>query len=216
MILIGIDYSNNNPAICIKDEDNKYRWFAISLDARNYILSDIEKLSDVEIYNNIEKTKKSKKLSYIDNERILLKTAMLFSNIILDNAIKNYYKNDNIKIAIEGYSYGGVGNSLLDLVTYQSILRSNIILKYNIPLNNIYIYSPQSIKSFADVKQRKDKKALYYKFLEYDDDNLKNTDFYLWCLNNKEKIEKLSSMPKPIDDYIDAFFILKKLESDVI
>lgn len=51
---------------------------------------------------------------------------------------------NGLKIGLEGFSYGSISSSALDLCEYQSILRAELSRRYGV--ENLYIFSPSAIK----------------------------------------------------------------------
>lgn len=240
-IYIGIDYSLKSPAICIFQnntykwisypQENIFK--KSDFDYLNQLsqLNDIKLIFNKENFINSEKLNEYTKILYYNNQ-----IEFLFNLIINELPLQNI-NNINIYIGFEGYSFASLSNNIIDIVTASTLFKITII-KNNIFKNfTLNTYPPKIIKKFAGYGSY-DKSDLFnifinnylyiknkYKLqlknkknnfnLNYKDKLLINQPFYKFCKNLQpiifsKNIKKIK-IPKPIDDLIDSYFIVKYL-----
>lgn len=125
-------------------------------------------------------------------------------------------------VCIEGYSYSSVSGHLIDLVTFSTLLRSKLMLDVEAYL---VVISPSTLKvktcelTYGEKFNGKGKKTTCFncdnisggKFKKtemlaalFDNKNL-NNDWYVNVLrSNLDRLNKLSKVPKPIEDINDS------------
>jgi len=215
MIYIGIDFSLNSPGVCIKKESGEYQ-FITFFNYGNRIWGEKslkafeihEHLINSKIIGGIPYNRAIDSKDFIQRERQKIEDADSISNLIVNiltlGAHNGFSENPNVKICLEGFSYGSKGNSFIDIILYNSLLRKK--LKDAFGLNNIYIYQPSAVKKLAG-KGNANKHYMIDAFQKnvLDDKDLANSSFWQWCQNK----DYSKSIPKPIDDLIDSYFILQ-------
>lgn len=203
MILSGIDFSINSAAICIYD-GSSYSWLHFGREGTKYHWLGNRN------FNQIITPKRSLVKNYCSNERVKMRDA-----IDLCYSITNELAKRNVThLAFEGHSFGSKGNSLLELVSYQFLLRFMILESHILDINNMFFYSPMTIKAFAG-SGKFNKVQLLEKFMELEDVTLRNSQVYDSIVTNIGEVLKKDKIVKPVDDVVDSFWILKKLQSDV-
>jgi hypothetical protein len=203
MVLAGIDFSINSASVCIFS-DGEYSWLHFGREASKYFW-----LGNKNFQQWVLPKRESHK-NYCSNERMKMDDAKhLCSNIYLEIS-----KRGVTHVAFEGHSFGSKGNSLLELVSYQFLLRYMLVENKSIELNNMYFYSPMTIKAFAG-SGKFNKVQLLEKFIELDDLSVKKNDVHVRISSSIDEVLKKDKVVKPVDDVIDSFWILKKLQSDV-
>lgn len=173
---------------------------------------------------------------YSEGELIKLKDY----DLITDNIIKDILDNINLelptKIGIEGYSFSsGSGSSIIDLVTFSTILRKKLYDKIS---KDIYVISPKTlklesckltynpiIKEVGGKKKRTEyiwknkigipggsftKSDMYLSIIE--NDNL-NDIWAKHCKSIKSEILSVKTIPKPYEDLNDSFLLYHILKS---
>ena len=122
---------------------------------------------------------------------------------LMSNILITLYGTKNHKIALEGFSYGSKGNSFIDIVQYNTFLRNEIVNAWGV--ENISIYQPSHVKKLAG-KGNANKHYMVKAFQDdvFNDKDLRKTKLWKWT-QGKDFTEKI---PKPIDDLVDAYFIL--------
>jgi hypothetical protein len=211
---IGIDYSINSPAICVLH--NKGLDF-ISI-ARQSVGSD-KVFDDLQYFgvkvNNTNTLKNSSNLLESSRESTLdsINLAQKSVQEILGVLPKNN-QTQNI-VAIEGFSFGSTGNRLAQISGYQYVLRMNLLAHIVNPshIENMWIFAPATVKSTAGAAGKvKGKSDMIKSFLNHEDPLpfLHNHPFYLELKNNPATFQtKRGKWLKPVDDLIDAYWVLK-------
>ena len=107
----------------------------------------------------------------------------------------------------EGSSYGTSRfgtNSLIDLASASSILKSDMIDRFDV--KEMEVYAPTTIKKFAG-KGNMSKLQMWEAFLCLDD--LKGSKFFEFC----QQFKGVKKVMKPLDDLVDAYFLLEYVNS---
>lgn len=214
MVYVGIDFSLNSPGVCIRKPCGEYK-FITFFNYGNRIWGGKtpksfqvhKELIDNSIIDGVIYTRTIDNKEFIEKERQKIIDADSISDLIVGVlSLSTFDGNtpiDDIKICLEGFSYGSKGNSFIDIILYNSILRKK--LKDMFGINNIYIYQPSAVKKLAG-KGNANKHYMIKAFQEnvLNDTHLVNTKLWNW-IKDKDYSE---TIPKPIDDLIDAYFIL--------
>ena len=176
----------------------------------NYTYGDIKDYSEKEI----------RQLSEYDN----------VTDLIYNKILNNINKKEKTIIAVEGYNYARSNNtnSIIDIVSFSTLLRQKLL---SLPkLEKMIILSPMTVKSitcemvygFTMTKKGKkiinknpngiaggkfDKRDMMESLI-----NMKENDKLSLLLNKyKDDLLKLKTVPKPWDDVLDSYWILKTL-----
>lgn len=202
MNFIGIDFSINSPGMCIINDDC-IKWISFfnigEKNVDNFFLNskipkgnithlEISKLDKCEAYPY---NRRKPSNDYIKDSQNKLEDACKLADIIIDRLPKNG------EVWLEGYSYGSKGNSFIDLIFFNAILRSKIYEKTDLKLN---IASPSQVKKYAGIGNANKEKMQKF-FLERQDKELIESTFFKYVLS----LDEVNI--KPIDDLIDAFFL---------
>lgn len=212
MIYTGIDFSLNSPGVCTQDNFGKY-FFITFFNYGNRIwdeedrkipkafevhkeLIDDNTILGFPYYREVAST------DFLTREREKMSDGQSIAELIND-VIITLFGSGNHKISLEGFSYGSKGNSFIDIVQYNTFLRNKLVNSYGV--ENISIYQPSHVKKLAG----KGNANKHYMAKAFQDDvlgdkDLRNTKLWKWC-QGKDFSEKI---PKPLDDLIDAYFIL--------
>ena len=131
--------------------------------------------------------------------------ALMIVNLIIDK-LKEIIDGDVI-IGLEGFSYGSISSSTLDLAMYNSFLRMKLIEKFG--SNVLNIISPTEGKKTLFGKGNAKKDDMIQAFIDnrLDDNELMTNAFWRYCKDNAVDFKQ----PKPIDDLVDAYGILKSI-----
>jgi len=202
-VLIGVDFSINKPAVCIKTLDNKYCFYGwpfkpqkkLPLLYKSAGVNIIERTDDKEKGDNV-----SSKMRYeVQNARYV--SQVIFNTLKL-------YLNRNTYIGFEGISYGSSGDVILQLGGYKYMIMDK--LSELVPLENMFTYSPITVKKTAGCSKRGlGKHAMIESFILTSKDNsLKKA-----LRENKELFMKkgLKNYVDGLDDFVDAYFVLETL-----
>ena len=212
MIYSGIDFSLNSPGTCTQDHKGKYT-FITFFNYGNRIwdeegrkipksFSVHKELMDNKTILGFPYYRQVKDKDFLLREREKLTDGQNIADLI-SNILITLYGTQNHKIALEGFSYGSKGNSFIDIVQYNTFLRNEIVNSWGV--ENISIYQPSHVKKLAG-KGNANKHYMVKAFQDdvFNDKDLRKTDLWKWT-QGKDFTEKI---PKPIDDLVDAYFIL--------
>lgn len=213
MVTIGIDFSLNSPSVCINTgEKLKFiSFFNTDGDEWNRKEKPLKKykrhneLNDIiEVVPYTRNTLEPVEgYSDYSNEQIQkMKDAQLISNTILEKLAK--YCWEDTHIAIEGFAYGSKGMSFIDLILFNSFLRKDLARVFG--FSNIIVISPKEAKKFAG-NGNADKFFMIDAFVKNkaNDELLASNPMHQYIAN----ISELESNPKPIDDLVDSYWIMK-------
>ena len=217
MNLVGIDFSINSPSFCCL-KDNNYVWGSLTRSDRTedslkknskkpfFVLGDMENLRFIFL------NKKELPSEYSERERIKIEYFLE----IVDNlweAIVNEMGDEPFRVAMEGLSFSSNGNSLVDIAMATALLRERIINK--IGVENFHVFSPTSIKKFA-VKGNAKKDELYYALIDLKEEGTNMNELtQVLAENQGEWITPKKVVNKPVDDIVDATWILLFLKNNL-
>jgi hypothetical protein len=209
MIKIGIDFSLTSPAICVYKND-EYSFISFFNDSgKDWKKSKSKSYKyhkDLcEIIDVIPYTRFIDNSDYRNEQKTKMADALLIVNLIIDK-LKTII-DDDVIIGLEGFSYGSISSSTLDLAMYNSFLRMKLIENFGSDCLNII--SPTEGKKILFGKGNAKKDDMIQSFIDnrLNDDLLINNIFWKYC--NKNGID--FKQPKPIDDLVDAYGILKSI-----
>jgi len=216
--IIGIDYSINSPGVCFYDGKNiKFGTLArnnvCSMEFKNILKERNVYVIDFPNYKTKEtniKISREFTQDAIKQANELIKMCKIFG-------MQEQEKEKNI-IVFEGFSFRSRSNRLAQLAGYQYIARNKLIEKLSI-IENLYVYSPQTIKKIAGVKKAdQTKNAMINKFIFHENKlcGLENHPFYIELSKNenskfRKKLKNgkiTNSWIKPIDDIVDSYWIV--------
>lgn len=183
MILGGIDFSLNSSGICLYDTV-KQTYTYLNL-YRNYSKKTITTLTSLNV-------KMILNTSVFDTKTEMNK---IQDGLVTIEQIFQLIKHCDY-IGIEGLSFGSKGHRLAEISGYQYLLRAKIF-QNNIPFE---VYPPKTIKKFAG------------------NGNFKKEDLFNVFLNTNNSLaqnikDNKINLIKPLDDLIDAYFIVEKLKT---
>jgi aryl-phospho-beta-D-glucosidase BglC (GH1 family) len=209
MNYVSVDFSLNYPGICIfNTESNTHHYISyvkpgLGTKKEQKLQEDISLLSDVTlVYQPDWKTTFG---DYSKNElakvRRYMATADQIINIIL-GITKT--KNDYI-IAFEGTSYGSkMGtNNIIDMAAGAAILKEQMISQLHV--KDILTVAPTTIKKFAG-KGNMNKLQLFEAYQQNVNDDPILAQSPLHSMIKDLEIGK--KIPKPLDDLVDAYFLV--------
>lgn len=210
MTYIGIDFSLNSPGICVQLPNGKYQFISF-FNFGNRIwgshktpksfkvhkeLSESDTIIAIPYYRNITSD------DFVQKEREKLDDGKSIAELI-SNFLDSLYGTQNVKVALEGFSYGSKGNSFIDIVQYNTFLRSKLIETYT--SDNIYIMQPKHVKKHAgNGNANKHLMVSAFQNNVLNDKDLVKTKFWKW-LSKQNFNDKI---PSPVSDLVDSYFIL--------
>ena len=209
MIKIGIDFSLTSPAVCVY-KNGEYSFISFFNDggkdwrkskSKSYRYHN--ELKD--IIEVIPYTRKIDDSNYRNEQKTKMADALMIVNLIIEK-LKTVIDGDVI-IGLEGFSYGSISSSTLDLAMYNSFLRMKLIENFGSDVLNIV--SPTEGKKVLCGKgnAKKDDMIQSVIYNRLKDDILESNAFWQYCKENGVDFKQ----PKPIDDLVDAYGILKSI-----
>lgn len=211
MIKIGIDFSIISPAICIF-KDNRYHFISFFDDyGENWKEGKSKKFKYHRLLTDCIElcpyTRKIDKSNYRIEQDTKMKSAKEIANMIV-HRLKEIAGNEETIIGLEGFSYGSISSSTLDLVLYNSFLRIKLMEEFGDDC--IVIVSPTEGKKTLSGKGNAKKEDQIKSFI----DNRTKDEFIekneLWKHLNEMKDMDFKNI-KPVDDLCDAYAVLRSI-----
>lgn len=217
MNLVGIDFSINSPSFCCFKK-NSYTWGSLTRsDRKEESLKKNSKkpfsiLGGMENFRFIFLEKKELPSEYSERERIKIEYFLEVVDNLWD-AISKEMGGEPFKVAMEGLSFSSNGNSLVDIAMATALLRERII--NSIGVENFHVFSPTSIKKFA-VKGNAKKDELYRSLIDLKEEGTNLNELSQVLEENlQEWITPKKVVNKPVDDIVDATWILLFLKNNL-
>jgi hypothetical protein len=217
MNLVGIDFSINSPSFCCL-KDNNYVWGSLTRSDRTEesLKKNSKKpfaiLSEMENLRFIFLDKKELPSEYSERERIKIEYFLEIVDNLWDAILKEM-GNEPFKVAMEGLSFSSNGNSLVDIAMATALLRERII--NSVGTENFHVFSPTSIKKFA-VKGNAKKDELYHALVDLEESETNMNELTKILAENREEwITPKKVVNKPVDDIVDATWILLFLKNNL-
>lgn len=211
MLKIGIDFSLISPAVCVCYPNGTYRFISFFDDGgKDWLKSKSKKFHYhqelSEIMELIPYTRTIDKSDYRTEQTTKMKSAKHIANLIVDT-LKSIVDTDDVKIGIEGFSYGSISSSTLDLAMYNSFLRIKLLETFGD--DSITIISPMEGKKTLYGKGNANKDQMIESFINnrLEDEELTKTPLWNYCKNNNLDYNNI----KPVDDLVDSYAILKSI-----
>lgn len=211
MTTIGIDFSLISPSVCIYNPDSGYRFISFFDDyGKDWRKSKSKKFHYhqelCEIMDLIPYTRTIDKTDYRTEQSSKMKSAKQIAELIV-NTLKNIVTDTDVKIGIEGFSYGSISSSTLDLALYNSFLRIKLLETFGD--ESITVIAPSEGKKTLFGKGNAVKEQMIESFIEnkLDDKDLIKTPLWNYCKSNNLDYNNV----KPVDDLVDSYAILKSI-----
>jgi hypothetical protein len=213
---VAIDFSLNSPGICIyNDKGKKYHFISYikpktGTKAEQRFQEEISQLKDVTVVYQPDFTQDTE---YSSQELSKIKRYDKMASDIINIIRQHSYENDGYHIAFEGSSYGSkMGtNNIIDMAAGAAVLKLKM-LKTMKP-EDIETIAPTTIKKHAG-KGNMSKQDLCLAFLNNvnGDLSLLKGELFHYC-SESEIDPKGKKIPKPLDDLIDAYFLVSLIAS---
>jgi len=202
MNLIGFDFSINKPAACVK-AGNNYNFYGWPYGLQKKLPAIYENAG---VNLTVRTDDKEKGPDISSKMRYEVKNARYVSEMIVGTL--EPYLNRNTYIAFEGMSYGSSGDVILQLGGYKYIIMD--ILSKKVPLENMFTYSPITVKKTAGCsKKGTPKSEVIESFITTSYDN---------CLKRAIQADRMAFRKKGdknfidhLDDLIDSYWVLETL-----
>lgn len=204
MNLVAIDYSINSPGICLIKDGMPYYISYIKPKSgtkkQQALQEEMNLLDDVTLINQPEPNVDKQELTRVMRHRVIAEG-------ICDLIAEHTNTDEEYKIYFEGSSYGTSRfgtNSLIDLASASSILKSYLIDRFNVTV--LEVYAPTTIKKHAGKGNMK-KMEMWEVYLK--DESNRESGLWNFCQQFKED----KKIMKPLDDLVDAYFIMSYVRS---
>lgn len=214
MVVIGIDFSIQFPAVCICKDFKSFRWIACvnsnTTKAHRKLLEDTQ-LEFPELEFIFLPPKNFKYDTYSGVERAKLANYSLLVDTLI-NRVEEVVKDEpNRIISIEGIAYGAQGNALIDIAQSTGMLRKKVLDDL---LNNnqesLFIFSPGELKNAIGAKGNAGKFDVYKQFKETPM-LAKDSSLHKVLLKYEEQIVKKEVIGSPYMDMIDSYLAVLKI-----
>jgi hypothetical protein len=208
MNFLAVDFSLNSPGICLyNDKSKKYHFISYikpksGTKAELKLQEELSLLGDVTLINQPDFTNNE---SFSSAELLKVKRYDKMADDIINLVLQNSFEGDGFIIAFEGTSYGSNGgtNNMIDMAAGAAILKLKLLKTLN--PEDILTVAPTTIKKFAG-KGNMNKLQLFDCFQRnvIEDPILAKSP--LWKIVKDLEVGK--KIPKPLDDLVDAYFLV--------
>lgn len=214
MIVIGIDFSIQFPAICIAKDFKSFKWVAC---VNTQITKSYRKfLEDIELeYHDLHFVYLTPRPKIKDNysaiERSKLVNYSCLADTLASEINREIAEDPRVIVAIEGIAYGAKGNALLDICQSTGMMRKTILDKVlEGHAEKVFIFSPGELKNAIGAKGNAGKYDVYRAFME---NPSPATTSQLFSAINKhqETIVKGLVIQSPFMDMIDSYLAVLKV-----
>jgi hypothetical protein len=208
MNFLAVDFSLNSPGICIyNDKSKKYHFVSYmkpgtGTKAEQKLQEEISLLSDVTLVNQPDFTNTE---TFSSAELLKVKRYDKMADDIINLVLQNSFEGDGFTIAFEGTSYGSNGgtNNMIDMAAGAAILKLKLLKTLN--PDDIKTVAPTTIKKFAG-KGNMNKLQLFDCFQRNVNEDPILAKSPLWKIVKDLEVGK--KIPKPLDDLVDAYFLV--------
>lgn len=208
MNFLAVDFSLNSPGICIyNDKGKKYHFVSYmkpgtGTKAEQKLQEEISLLSDITLVNQPNFTNTE---TFSSAELLKVKRYDKMADDIINIVLQNSFEGDGFTIAFEGTSYGSNGgtNNMIDMAAGAAILKLKLLKTLN--PDDIKTVAPTTIKKFAG-KGNMNKLQLFDCFQRNVNEDPILAKSPLWKIVKDLEVGK--KIPKPLDDLVDAYFLV--------
>jgi len=202
--LVAIDFSINSPGICLY-KDGKPHFISFlkpksGTKKEQKLQEEMAMLDDVTLIYQQEPDIKKQELTRVLRHRDISKG-------ICDIIENHTDPTQPYAFYFEGSSYGTSRfgtNSLIDLASASSILKSDMIDRFDVA--EMEVYAPTTIKKFAG-KGNMSKLDMWEAFLCLE--TLNQSELFKFC----QQFKGAKKIMKPLDDLVDAYYLLEYVSS---
>ena len=205
MNFLAVDFSLNSPGICIyNDKSKKYHFVSYmkpgtGTKAEQKLQEEISLLSDVTLVNQPDFTNTE---TFSSAELLKVKRYDKMADDIINLVLQNSFEGDGFTIAFEGTSYGSNGGTN-NMAAGAAILKLKLLKTLN--PDDIKTVAPTTIKKFAG-KGNMNKLQLFDCFQRNVNEDPILAKSPLWKIVKDLEVGK--KIPKPLDDLVDAYFLV--------
>lgn len=208
MNYVSVDFSLNSPGIAVYNDKSKQYHFVSYIKpktgtkAEQKLQEELSLLKDVTLVYQPDFTNNEE---FSSAELAKVKRYDKMADDIINLILQNSFEGDGFTIAFEGTSYGSkMGtNNMIDMAAGAAILKLKMLK--TLKPEDIMTVAPTTIKKFAG-KGNMNKLQLFEAFQKnsVEDQVLAQSPLY----NVVKNLEVGKKIPKPLDDLIDAYFLV--------
>lgn len=203
MNIIGLDFSINKPAACVLTQ-GCYHFISWPYDLSEKLVK-LYNETGVQIIEREDNKNKGNDISAM--MRYEVKNSKYLAKLIYDSLFPFLF--EDTYIVFEGLSYGSSGNIGIQLGGYKFMLMNE--LSQRVPLDNMYTYSPITVKSVAGcAKKGMGKDEMISAFIEKGPHCIFNHELKQHPEIFKNKNGK--NWITHLDDIVDSYWVLETLK----
>jgi hypothetical protein len=219
LVVIGIDFSIQYPAVCIARDFNKFTWIAFvnantTKSYRKFLEETTDHWSELKIHFLEPRKRLSKeKETYSGTERLKLANYSHLVDQIVRRVSEELSGEEPVIVSIEGLAYGAQGNALIDISQATGMIRKAVLDRLiSGESEKLFVFSPGELKNALGAKGNAGKFDVFNTFIENPGPAI-NSDL-INCINmNTDKIVKGQQIASPFMDMIDAYSAVAKIHA---
>jgi len=209
MNYVSVDFSLNSPGICVyNDKSKRYHFISYikpktGTKAEQKLQEELGLLQDVTLVDQPDFSKEAEAFSSAELTKVKRYDRM--ADDIINLILQETFVDDGFIIGFEGTSYGSkMGtNNMIDMAAGAAILKLKMLK--TLKPENLVTVAPTTIKKYAG-KGNMNKLQLFEAFQKNSTEDLILAKSPLWNVVSGLEIGK--KIPKPLDDLIDAYFLV--------
>lgn len=218
MVVIGIDFSIQFPAVCISKDFKSFHWVACV--NTNITKAHKKLLEDVQLeFPNLEfiqlPPKNFKYDTYSGVERAKLLNYSLLVDTLIARVNEIISSEPNRIVSIEGIAYGAQGNALIDIAMSTGMLRKKVLVDLlSGKPESVFIFSPGELKNAIGAKGNAGKFDIYQTF-KNNPGIAENSSLHQVINKYDDLIVKDQTVKSPFMDMIDAYLAVLKIHESL-
>lgn len=219
MVVIGIDFSIQYPAICIARDFSHFTWIAfVNANTTKVYQKFLEETRDH--YKNLKiyfldprKRLDKKNETYSGTERLKLSNYSSLVDQIIERVGQELNGEEAAVISIEGIAYGAQGNALIDISQATGMIRKALLDHLlSGKSERLFVFSPGELKNAIGAKGNAGKFDVFTAFTQ--NPGIAKSSDLITCINmNIDKIVKGQQVASPFMDMIDSYLAVLKIHS---
>jgi Holliday junction resolvasome RuvABC endonuclease subunit len=218
LVVIGIDFSIQFPAVCISKDFKSFHW--ISCVNTNITKAHKKLLEDIHLeFPNLEfiqlPPKNFKYDTYSGVERAKLLNYSLLVDTLIARVNEVIADQPNRIISIEGIAYGAQGNALIDIAMSTGMLRKKVLQDLlGGKHESVFIFSPGELKNAIGAKGNAGKFDIYQTF-KANPGIAKDSSLHKAINKYDDLIVKDQTVKSPFMDMIDSYLAVLKIHESL-
>jgi len=209
MNYVSVDFSLNSPGICVyNDKSKRYHFISYikpktGTKAEQKLQEELGLLQDVTLVDQPDFSKEAEAFSSAELTKVKRYDRM--ADDIINLILQEAFVGDGFIVGFEGTSYGSkMGtNNMIDMAAGAAILKLKMLK--TLKPENLVTVAPTTIKKYAG-KGNMNKLQLFEAFQKNSTEDHILVKSPLWNVVSGLEIGK--KIPKPLDDLIDAYFLV--------